>query len=229
MSKLIISYAKNGREAYEDVILRAKAAVEETNPNTKTKFYINKLPKGCPTHKETPYAFKPFIFKEAFNKGYKQVIWIDSTIVTSRDLQPMFDYMAEHGVLSFHNLGHPLKNWISDVACKVLGITEKELENVEQIMACVVGFDITNEKGKQIFEKWYEAAKNGAAFKDNPSKRKGFIAHRHDQSVLSVLLHQNNVPMLPYGNLIYEPHDTNFEYGKDFYFINKAIEPKIWE
>lgn len=224
MSKIVISYAKNGREAYEEVMKRAKDCIEETNPKLDTYFLINKLPKGTPEHSETPYAFKPYIFKEVFKRGYKQVIWIDSTIVTVKDLQPLFDYMKEHGVLAFDNLGHPLMNWISDVACQELNISEKELKDVKQIMACVVGFDINNEKGRKVFNEWYKQAERGESFRDNPSKRKGFIAHRHDQAVLSVLLHQNNISILDYGHLVYQPHDTNFEYGKYFYFINKAIE-----
>lgn len=221
MKRCLISYAKNGRERYEDALDRN---LFEANKHTDVdkNFFKGTLPQGCPTHQEVPYAFKPYIFKEMFDKGYTQVIWVDSTIVLSKDLFNIWNYLKANGVLAFHNLGHPLRSWISDIALAELKISEEELDDIEQIMACVVGFDISHPVGKKVFDEWYKLAEEKISFQNNGSNRKGFKAHRHDQAVLSGLLWQNDVKLLPYGNLVYGEHSNGFN-NKEPYFINKGI------
>lgn len=223
MRRCLISYAKNGRERYEDALDRNKEqAIKFIDNDVDINYYKKILPEGVPEHSDVPYAFKPYLFKQMFDDGYEQVIWVDSTIMVVNDLNPMFDFLTKNGVLSFHNLGHPLKNWISDVALSELGITEEELKGIEQIMACVVGFDISNPVGKKVFDEWYLLAEKKEAFRNHSSNRNGFVAHRHDQACLSALLWKNKVKMLPYGNLVYEAHKDGYE-GRKPYFLNKAI------
>lgn len=221
MRRCIISYAKNGREQYEKALLRGKQQAAKFT-DVDLYFYSDLLPDGCPTHKEVPYAFKPYIFKKMFEEGYDQVIWIDSTIMVNQLLGKLWTYMDKHGVMAFHNLGHPLQNYISDKATDIMGVNDLQLSTIEQIMACVVGFDYSNIIGRTVFDDWYRLAQSGEAFKDSGSTRKGFKAHRHDQAVLSVLLWQYHVKLLPYGRLVYQPDDTNGKYD-DIYFINKGI------
>lgn len=223
MKKCLISYAKNGREQYEKALKRSENIVNKICPDVDKIFYYRDLPKGCPTHQEVPYAFKPYIFKQAFDKGYTKVIWLDSTIVTVKAIDKLWDFLEVKGVLAFHNLGHPLKNWVSDVALEAMGISDEDLNEIEQIMACVVGFDISNPKGKKVFDEWFALAEGKVAFQNYGSNRTGFVAHRHDQACLSALLWKHHIKMLPYGKLVYEPHDVNKQFGDDFYFVNKAI------
>jgi hypothetical protein len=44
---------------------------------------------------------------------------------------------------------------------------------------------------------------NCLLFKDGESKRPGFVAHRHDQAVLSVLLYDFGIDLLPYGLVVH--------------------------
>ncbi len=175
-------------------------------------------------HAEIPYGFKPTLIQEAYEKGYEQIIWCDSTIRMAKNPSPLLEMAANSGVVAFDNLGHPLKNWISDVCLKSLAITEQELEGIKQIMACVIIFDLSNSKGLSIFKEWISKAHDGQSFQNGyGSKRQGFVAHRHDQASLSGILWKNNVELLPYGKLVYPPHDKTGEYGNDFYFINKGV------
>lgn len=216
----LISYAKNGREKYEDALDRCKAEASK-HFDGDFIFMKDELPRDCDTHKETPYQFKPMIFREAFKRGYTQVIWMDSTIVMLRNPQRMFEVIARRGVLAFHNLGHPLAKWITDVALRNTGIDLAG--NPQQIMACVVGFDISHKVGKSVFDEWLELSMDGESFLDGHGSHEGFINHRHDQACLSAILHRRKIKLLPYGNLIYEAHEeTGFE-GRTPYFLNKGI------
>jgi hypothetical protein len=58
------------------------------------------------------------------------------------------------------------------------------------------------------------------SFNEGTSKRKEFVAHRHDQSVMSVIFHQHKIYLLPYGNIVINAHSLPpYEYGQDFYII----------
>jgi len=217
----LISYAKNGREPYESALDRNK---QEAQKHFKGDFiYLkNQLPEMCDEHTVTPYQFKPFLFWQAYQQGYRKILWMDSTIVMLCDPEPIFEVMEKRGVVAFHNIGHPLVKWISDKAIETTGVDMDE--HPEQIMACVVGFDLNHEKGKEIFDKWFELSQDGVSFQNNPSSNPRFIAHRHDQAVLSALLHIHKIPLLPYGNLIYEAHETTGFENRVAFFINKAIK-----
>lgn len=235
MERCIISFASKGREDYNKALERSiKEArkyysgdmiyysLDQGNKEIEDVFINSGLPQNCPTHQEVPYAFKPYLFKEAFDKGYEQVIWIDSTIVINRDLEPIFKAAKNRGVVAFHNLGHNLEAWISDKAIKNTGIDIKE--DPYQIMACVVAFDISNPIGKKIFNEWFKLAQDNESFQNNPGSSPKFKAHRHDQACLSALLWKEQIKLLPYGPLCYTPHDQTKEFGETIYFINKAIK-----
>lgn len=187
--------------------------------------YPNSKAFMCHNHNEIPYQFKLAMIQRAREAGYEQVIWCDSTVRMVKDPQPLLEMSKEKGVCVFDNLGHGLAPWISDIACKMLGINmEKELPNLPQIMACVVIFDFTNKVGVEIFEEWVRHSQNGVSFANgNGSERAEFKAHRHDQCILSYLIHKRGIAYEPYGKLVYPPHDVSGEYGNDIYFINKGV------
>jgi len=238
MSKdCIISFASKGREDYNKAMTRNITELKARGYEGDFIYYslddprnvagieiLGGLPKGCDPHKVTPYQFKPKLFKEAFDKGYTRVIWTDSTIVAARHPKPVFDEASKRGVVAFHNLGHNLNKWISDKAAQNLGFATPLPSDVYQIMACVIAIDYANPTGKKIFDKWLKLSEDGESFKDNKGSAPGFVNHRHDQAVLSGLLWLEGVKLLPYGSLVYEPHNQPpYEYGDKFYFVNKAI------
>lgn len=238
----IISYASHGRENYNKAMLRLIESINEINWQGETILYsfdgyideykgikirlCNSIKTPQPEawvahhHSEIPYQFKPAIFQIAVEEGNKKVFWCDSTVKILKDPSSLFE-QSESGIIAFENLGHPLWNWISDDAQKILQISDEELKTIPQIMACVIGFDFTKSKARDIFDEWVIRATDGISFADKGSAREGFKAHRHDQAVLSALLWKYKVPLLPYGKLVY--HDETKEYGSDIYFVNKGM------
>lgn len=242
--KIIVSFASAGRENYNKAQLRlirscVQAGWKGTYLMRSLDGFVDKydgvdISTGsypvtqmygvCPDHAGVPFGFKPAIILEALEKGFKKIIWCDSTIVMARDIAGLLRYAEKHGIAAFDNLGYPLLNWMSDYQQERLGISNEDLWVAKQIMACCIVFDFTNPITQVIFDKWIEASRDGVSFQNYGSQRRGFVATRHDQSFLSGLLHMYKIPLLKYGNLVYEPHDKEpFEYGDKFYFINKGI------
>lgn len=244
--KCIVSFASNGREQYCKAQLRlikscVKAGWDGDYLIRSLDGYVDKYegvyikigswPEnekyGVSYNNESvPYQFKPYIIQEAREAGADVVVWCDSTVTMEKDISPLLEIAKEKGVVAFHNLGHDMQGWISDIAAERLKVTDDDLWGMPQIMACVTIFDFTNEKGVEIFDSLVAASNDGVSFQNGyGSRRVGFVAHRHDQAVLSVLLAKNKITLEPYGKLVYEPYDQEpFKYGKDIFFVNRAIK-----
>ena len=57
-------------------------------------------PQGCVTHKETPYAFKPYCI-DAVKKYHDIVLWADSSAWLMNDPKPIFDLIEKQGYIIF--------------------------------------------------------------------------------------------------------------------------------
>lgn len=168
-------------------------------------------------HEDMPYQFKPFAVYEAYEQGYKKVLWCDSTIRILRNPDELWDKCNELGVMAWDNEGHPLRHWISDYAVEVLG--NPDISQMKQIMACCIMFDFTNQVTIKVVEDWIEGSQSNCFHPTTDgSKREGFRGNRHDQAYLSALLYRYNIEIQPYGNLAY-PHYTPVKP----YFINWGV------
>lgn len=184
------------------------------------------------THKDMPYQFKVALIQKAIELGYQRIIWLDSSMQLKKDLTPLLDN-SKTGVVTFHNLGHPVYRYLSDEAMNLLGVDDDFLLDKPQIWGGAFMLDLTKRFASNFFNILRHYSVNGS-FKNGTSKREGFVAHRHDQAVMSVLLSlelliDNTVygytdsDMLPYGQILCPPHDTSGEYGTDPYLICRGI------
>ncbi len=216
----LISYSSIGRENYNRHLMHlldsAENKLEPTgymiySPDHHLEVYngikINKPPVDCPDHKKIPYGFKPFMFLEAFKKGFEYVIWCDSTVMVHAKTKA-FEHAKKHKVGAWHNLGHDLDNYVNDTAIKGMGM---ELNNTPQIMACVIVFHVS---GMDILQRWWQAREY---FKEDETNHTEFVAHRHDQAILSWILYEEGIPLIPYGTLCYPPYQCDF----DIEFVNR--------
>lgn len=237
MSKppILVSFASKGREDYNQKLLRLiDSAVQHwqgdylicspdsdytdyrginiTRPHLLRPNQIPLLP-----HSEMPYQFKVALIARAVELGYKKIVWLDSGMNLQKDITPLFE--TKTGITVFHNLGHSLHKYMSNQAQEILGVTDEELHTIPQIWGGALFFNFEKATAQKVFAQIAKASLNGS-FKDGGSTREGFIAHRHDQAVMSVLVH-GKCNMLPYGNIVCPPHDTTGEYGRDFYLVSK--------
>lgn len=237
MSKppVLVSFASKGREDYNQKLLRLlDSAVQHwkgdyliCSPDSSYTEY-----KGIPItrpellrpnqipllpHATMPYQFKVALIARARELGYTKIVWLDSGMNLQKDITPLFEHKT--GITVFHNLGHPLYKYMGDVAQEILGVTDEELQTIPQIWGGALFLNFEKKNAQKVFEQIAKASLNGS-FKDGGSTREGFIAHRHDQAVMSVLVH-GKCNMLPYGNIVCPPHDVTGEYGRDFYLVSK--------
>jgi hypothetical protein len=230
---LLISFASKGREDYNKA-QRRNIDCAKRNFECDFLYYSldssilehngieihSGLPTECPSHQDVPYGFKPYLFREAYLLGYRQIMWLDSTMMVLRDLTPIFDMMKKNGVVAFHNEGHPLYKWISQKAIANTGVSLSKV--TYQIMACALGFDLSHPMGKKVFKEWLALSRDGESFQNNPCLNPNYH-HRHDQACLSALLWKIPFKLLPYGYLVYEAHSDGYE-GRPIYLMNKGIE-----
>lgn len=247
MKDVIVSFSTKGRENYNGMLLRLidsciehwKGDLLIYSPDHELSEYKGvKIHKGWPdpvgiksyTHAEMPYQFKTALIQKAIELGYERIIWLDSSMQLKKDLTPLF----RDGITTFENLGHPTYKYLSDEAEAMLKrkgflpanigyYPPDELEKIPQIWggAFALNFSIKNSGVFEFFEDLKEFSVNGS-FKNGGSVRGGFIAHRHDQSVMSVLVYGKS-RMLPYGQILCPPHDRTGEYGTDPYLVCRGL------
>lgn len=232
---VIVSFCSKGRENYCGQMLRLIDSVKEHwkgdmlvySPDHHLSEYkgitIHKgwpQPKGLKnyTHSEMPYQFKTSMIQLALEQGYERIIWLDSSMQLKKDLTPLFD--SEWGITTFENLGHPTWKYLKD-SRHWDSMGEKRIKNIPQIWGGAFAFNFQTINAPLYFDIIKEYSMNGT-FKDGVSSRAGFVAHRHDQSVMSLILHER-CTMLPYGQILCPPHDTTGEYGRDPYLICRGL------
>ena len=245
ITDVICSFSSGGRENYNKMLLRLIDSVVEHwfgdmlvySPDHWLDEYKGvKIRKGWPqpkgiaslTHSEMPYQFKTALIQEALEMGYERIIWLDSSMQLKKDLTPLFN--GDKGLTFFENLGHPTWKYLSDAAYHMLqrdgyfGPTAEfsDLKRIPQIWGGAFALNFQELGAPTFFHELKEYSLNGS-FKDGPSLTPGFVTHRHDQAVMSVLLNDIKFTMLPYGHILCPPHDRTGEYGNDPYLICRGL------
>jgi hypothetical protein len=186
----VVTFAKGSH--YEAIVQNLKATI----PNHfNGDFYIFKKEEniGCPNHIESPYAFKPHAIKKLFNKGYKNVLWLDSAITTTQSLTPLFEYI-EQNESYFYIDGWNCAQFTNDSMLEYFKLTRDEAESIPQIYACVIGLSNTT-KGNMFLTQWMDSIPyfRGSWTNDGECTDKRYKGHRHDQSAASIIAHKLNI------------------------------------
>jgi hypothetical protein len=166
-------------------------------------------PAGCPSHLDVPFAFKPFCFMAA-KRRYDLVLWLDARCVVIRKLDPVFAEIEERGYVLFRNRRFVLGEWASDLALDLFGLSREQALGLPEVNAAALGLDLRNPVAASFLDSWYEAARDGRAFRgtveplrswedyqDVKRNRSGKVStdprvrgHRHDQTVAGILAHR---------------------------------------
>ena len=228
----LVSFASKGREDYNKGMYRL---MESTAAHWKCDsifFSLDSIhtswaglpirigtPEGYQPHNVTPYQFKVACVNIARKEGYKKILWLDSTMVVARDPLPLLDE-CEKGVMAFDCLGHPLYKYISDTACRLLGVTEPEIKEIQQCWGGAFMLDFNKETACAVWSDIVRASNTPGIFQDGISHREGFVAHRHDQAAMSVVFWKHFIPLQPYGKILGKIHNVPpYEFGSEPYII----------
>lgn len=228
MKTLLISYASKGREDYHKGLLRLIDSallfdldIRAYSPDMAMDSYkgVPILRDSVTPHSEVPYKFKFELIQKAVNDGYKRIVWLDSSLIIKRDLN---DLLNGEG-FCFHNLGHPLYKYISDKAQSNLWLSDSDLLETPQIWGGAFGLNFNFDIAHKLLDAIIKQAEIGS-FNEGTSNRQGFVAHRHDQAVMSVLFKRYGIKMYDYGFITTASHCFEpYEYGSHAYIHHLSI------
>lgn len=117
---------------------------------------------------DVPYAFKPFMFEEAYDMGYSKIVWIDTACAPVRCINPLFDFLQDHGCCYFNEAPDLMATPEQYRQRGYLSLMASMNLQVQQFMPSlttqVVGINIQNDKGHHLLHRWVDAAKAKTPF-----------------------------------------------------------------
>lgn len=202
--KIVVSFA-DGAGNYAKAMMRLELSLKQTGFDGEFKGYNDYGHIGSPFHKgnknAVPYAFKAYAIKKAMEVvGARYILWCDSVVYATKSIEPVFDHIKEHGYLLFDNIGYSIGDYTSDACLEKWGMSREESFKEKMLMACLMGFDMENEKAKEFLDKYIAAASDGVSYigdwfnndlqVSNDLRVQG---HRHDQSTAAIIANQLNM------------------------------------
>lgn len=160
----------------------------------------DELPEGCPTHEEAPYAFKYWALEEARQAGYEVAVWCDSSCYFVAWPDALFGAARCRTVWAAALADYYVNEWTSDACLRGLSMTREEAKRVPMVAATCFGVHFGHVDGRELLRDMLAAARGGlfAGSWTNEghqvSRAPGVQGHRHDQSVLSVVVHRSGIP-----------------------------------
>lgn len=167
---------------------------------------------GSPHHDDVPYAFKPYAIKAVKDMGYDLVLWIDSPIYATKNLDVLFNSIDEYGIILFDNIGYTIGDYTSDDCLNLMSMTREQAFSEKMIMACAMGFNFTHERTNSFFDSYYNSTKIEGIYEGDWNNDNGQVSsdprvhgHRHDQSAASIIAAKMNL-------LLLSPHNSFLAY-----------------
>lgn len=155
----------------------------------------------CPTHRETPYAFKLFALDHLRKDCCDIAIWLDASFWAIKEVESLFQLVCEHGLL-VQNSGYPVGMWSSDESLEVLKVKRDDAFSIPMFSGGLIGLDFNNTRVQDFFNTFLAYAKDGRVFRGAWDNRKGQVSvdsrvkgHRHDMVVGSILSNLAGLPI----------------------------------
>ena len=159
--------------------------------------FDDKLSIHSPPHDQVPYAFKQAAMGDAVTAGHRVLLWLDAVIVALKPVEEVFRQIEDQGYLLW---SHPqaqwsVGQWTSDACLTHYGISRDQALNMESVCSAVFGYSLDHTRGAELHRQFIEApaiAMRGSKHNRNKtvSKDRRVQGHRHDQSVLGILMHK---------------------------------------
>lgn len=181
-------------------------------------FWRNEYPPGSPSHQENPYAFKVHAFREAFRRGFTNVMWLDCSFWALQNPMKIFDIVNDNGVFAFRS-GYNCAQTCTDALLAAADWSRDYAETLPEIATGIVGLNISNPDGAKVFATWEHYCDQGLfnnSRTHNPQESADprFLHGRQDQSAYSVAVHKNNV-QFDYQDYVAYYNNGNPGYDKD--------------
>jgi hypothetical protein len=152
-------YSVNNREYYTSYFERLKTSLDIHSKNASLIAWTTEWPTGSPPHQSMPYAFKYYAVKDAFERGFQKVLWLDAGTQAVSSIEPLWDRVDSHGYALLRGADN-LGKWISDYALAKYGYTRLQAKEMTLAGGCLVGLDQKSKIAMEFFEKWEEIARD---------------------------------------------------------------------
>lgn len=154
------------------------------------------LPKGSRSHSESPYGFKVWAIKAAYEMGYTSILWLDSpAYAVKEDISPIFDKIEKEGYYAMSHID-PLENWIAPSRNPY---TIEELKGLNLPSGSCYGFHLNGwGNGEQLFYQLMSDEKDGLFGSEVFGEGKW---HRHDEAMLALNMYSLSLPVFTFDPL----------------------------
>jgi hypothetical protein len=137
------------------------------------------------------WLWKPYIILETLKQTPENdiVIYIDSGLVVKKPLDSLIKQLGEFDMMAFNNSHTNLPYTKNDLFTQMDMDSEYARNHIQYDGSVIIMR--SNKNTREFVEKWLKWCENEHAITDSPSKsaeRVEFVDHRHDQSILSLLL-----------------------------------------
>ena len=156
-------------------------------------FGFTQYPEGCPHHENAPFAFKFFCIKEIKERGFKNILWLDSSVIIKNNLNDIFDCMEKDGYFFIKNW-HSVGDYCHDKALKTLNITREHSFKIACLQGTNFGLNFNFNFCHQFLSDVIKLSLDGITFpgphtnnNNMASKDKRVMGHRHDQIAMSIV------------------------------------------
>jgi len=140
------------------------------------------------------YEDKMLSIRRAAEMGYKKILWLDCSITAIRPIDDMLNWIEKEGYYMYRS-GYNACQTASDAALKFYNISRDEAEKHPECASNVVGLNLENEKGYNLYINWMNSIGSGLIDTikfPNESQRKlysldeRFLHCRQDQEMISI-------------------------------------------
>jgi len=169
------------------------------------KFLINEYDRPhWPSHDKINYVFKAGCLKEAIDNGYDWFIWADAKMMFHKNWQYLINMFRESDIIVPFN-GFPdcfwsVGQWTKDELLDHFAINRDNAFDIPTVVSGFFAINLNSEIGKTISQEFIEISlnpvlANGPRYTNNTIllHNRAYLGHRHDQSILSLLVHKHNV------------------------------------
>lgn len=150
---------------------------------------------NCPTHKESPYAFKVYAIEYVRSLGYDIVIWLDSPYRMTKPIDDWIAMISKIGIYIQRD-GWACGQWANDRCLNYFGVSRDEAMKISSVSAGLQGYDFRHPNAVAFFDLWKKACQAGMFVgqwkndKKTESQDERCLGHRHDQSCAELCLYK---------------------------------------
>jgi hypothetical protein len=174
---------------------RLKESILNIYPDANLLFFRDKLPEKSKPFLDSLYGFKVHAIKEAIEKGFTKIIWLDPAMILCRE----FDTNTWPPIVAVKD-ENKLSAYISDKMLGYFRCTRDILNanSVHLVGGSLYYFDFSEVAAGIIFDEWFHLEKDGYFGSQHQEASEQLQGHRADESSMAMALYSHQIlPVSP--------------------------------